>query len=295
MDVLLPVSLLLAAWSFPFSSSSSSSSFPHYLIQLNSRRSSCKPVPSSMRLCHGVGYSEMRLPNLLGHDTMKEALQQSASWEPLLSKRCHPDTKKFLCSLFAPVCISGVEEPIFPCRSLCEAVRDGCTPVMETFGFPWPEMLNCSRFPQGNGLCIPPAGPDDRQPLPKEAAVCAACLDTGHREKEFLENFCSQDFALKMSIKSLSGVEGDVRVVPEARGRTLYKRDGWSEEELKKPVLWLAGGEACSCQELAGPGGVVLALGRRVAGRLVISWVRKWRQGEKEMKKFSRAVRKLRC
>ncbi|XP_060086539.1 secreted frizzled-related protein 2-like, partial [Heteronotia binoei] len=125
--------------------------------------------------------------------------------------------------------------------------------------------------------------------------VCPACLDKGHKEKEFLEIFCSQDFALKMSVRSSSGVEGDLKVVPESRGRTLYKKDGWSEEELKKPVLWLAGGEACACPELAGPEFVVLAMGHRVAGRLVISWVRKWRHGEKELKKFSRAVRKLRC
>ncbi|XP_054830011.1 secreted frizzled-related protein 2-like [Eublepharis macularius] len=294
MDALLPFALLLAVWSLPFSSSSSSS-FPHHLVRLSSRRSNCKPVPTSMSLCHGVGYSEMRLPNLLGHDTMKEALQQAASWVPLLTKQCHRDTKKFLCSLFAPVCVSEVEEPIFPCRSLCENVRDGCTPVMAAFGFPWPEMLNCSRFPQGNELCIPPAGPEDRLPVLREDAVCAACLDKGQSEKEFLDNVCSQDFALKMIIKSLSGVEGDLQVVPESKGRTLYKQNGWSEEERKKPVLWLANGEACSCKELAGPGSVVLAMGHRVAGRLVILWVRKWRHGEKEMKKFSRAVRKLQC
>ncbi|KAL8191385.1 UNVERIFIED_CONTAM: hypothetical protein K2H54_073319 [Gekko kuhli] len=248
-----------------------------------------------MTLCHGVGYSEMRLPNLLGHDTVREVLQQSVSWVPLLTKQCHPDTKKFLCSLFAPVCLSELEEPVFPCRSLCEDVREGCSPVMAAFGFPWPEMLNCSRFPRGDELCIPPAGSEDGPPPPKEDAVCPACLDKGHNEQEFLEIFCSQDFALKMSIRSVSGVAGDLKVVAENRGRTLYRKDGWSEEELKKPVLWLAGGEACACQELVGPGAVVLAAGRRVAGRLVISWVRKWRHGEKEMKKFSRAVRKLRC
>ncbi|XP_061485166.1 secreted frizzled-related protein 2-like isoform X2 [Rhineura floridana] len=292
MDIRGALALLLAAWGC----SSSSSAFPYRLALPSSRRSSCKPVPSSMSLCHGVGYSEMRLPNLLGHDTMKEALQQAASWVPLLTKQCHRDTKKFLCSLFAPVCISELDEPIFPCRSLCEAVRDSCTPVMAAFGFPWPEMLNCSRFPRGNELCVPPAGPDDRVQLPKEDAVCTACLDTGHGEKEFLENVCTQDFALKMSIKSLSGIEGDFRVVPELRGRTLYKQDGWSEEELKKPVLWLTDGAACSCEELVtGPSSVALAMGHRVAGRLVISWVRRWRRGEKELKKFTRAVRKLQC
>ncbi|XP_026547490.1 secreted frizzled-related protein 2-like, partial [Notechis scutatus] len=163
MAVRAALLLLLALWA-----GCGLSSFPHHLVQLSSRRSACKPVPSSMSLCHGVGYSEMRLPNLLGHDTMKEALQQAASWVPLLTKQCHRETKKFLCSLFAPVCISQMEEPVFPCRSLCEAVRDSCLPVMAAFGFPWPEMLNCSRFPGGNELCIPPVGPEDQGQPPRE-------------------------------------------------------------------------------------------------------------------------------
>ncbi|XP_053167623.1 secreted frizzled-related protein 2-like [Hemicordylus capensis] len=289
MDILGPLALLLAAWSS--GGFSPSAAFRHPLMQPpSSRRSSCKPVPSSLSLCHGVGYSEMRLPNFLGHDTMKEVLQQATSWVPLLVKPCHPDTKKLLCSLFAPVCL---DEPVFPCRSLCEAVREGCTPFLAAYGFSWPEMLNCSQFPQGSELCIPPTGPDDRLQLQREDVVCAACLNASHSEKEFMEYVCAQDFALKMSIKSLSGVEGDLKVVPELR--TLYKLDGWSAEELRKPALWLTDGEGCTCEELAGPGSVVLAMGHRVAGRLVISWVRKWRRGEKELKQFSRAMRKRQC
>ncbi|KAJ6664772.1 hypothetical protein lerEdw1_005744 [Lerista edwardsae] len=294
MELLLgPFALLLAAWSC--CGGSSPPAFRHRLVHGSSGRSSCKPLPSSMGLCRGVGYSEMRLPNLLGHDSVKEALQQAASWVPLLTKQCHRDTQKFLCSLFAPVCLSELEQPVLPCRALCEAVRGGCTPVMAAFGFPWPEMLNCSRFPQGSELCIPPAGPEDRPEPRREDAVCAACLGRGHGEEEFLENVCTQDFALKMSIKSLSGVGGDLKVVLESKSRTLYRQDGWSEEDRKGPVLWLPGGGACSCEELGGPGSVVLAMGRRVAGRLVLSWVWRWRRGEKELRKFSRAVRKLQC
>ncbi len=53
------------------------------------------------------------------------------------------------------VCDCG---PVSPCRSLCEAVRDGCVPVMSAFGFPWPEMFNCTRFPRATELCIPATG-----------------------------------------------------------------------------------------------------------------------------------------
>lgn len=131
---------------------------PPSLVFSSSVRSVCKPIPSTLSLCHGIGYRQMRVPNLLGHDTLKEAQQQSAAWLPLISKLCHRDTKKFLCSLFAPVCLPELGGPVSPCRSLCEAVRDGCVPVMSAFGFPWPEMFNCSRFPRGTELCIPATG-----------------------------------------------------------------------------------------------------------------------------------------
>lgn len=124
----------------------------------SSVRSVCKPIPSTLSLCHGIGYRHMRVPNLLGHDTLREAQQQSAAWLPLISKLCHRDTKKFLCSLFAPVCLPEYSGPVSPCRSLCETVRDGCVPVMSAFGFPWPEMFNCTRFPRGTELCIPATG-----------------------------------------------------------------------------------------------------------------------------------------
>lgn len=132
----------------------------------------CVDIPTDLRLCHNVGYKKMRLPNLLDHETMPEVKQQAGSWVPLLAKRCHADTQVFLCSLFAPVCL---DRPIYPCRSLCEAVRDSCAPVMETYGFPWPEMLTCDKFPIDNDLCIPMqfTGNHATQP-PGRAAMCTA-------------------------------------------------------------------------------------------------------------------------
>ncbi|XP_073757839.1 secreted frizzled-related protein 1-like [Callorhinus ursinus] len=73
-----------------------------------------------MALCHDIGYTEMRLPNLLDHDTVAEALQQV----------------------------------IYSCRSLCEAVQASCAPIMACYGYPWPAILHCGRFPAGHGLCV---------------------------------------------------------------------------------------------------------------------------------------------
>ena len=63
----------------------------------------CVPIPANMTLCRNIGYTKMRLPNLLEHDTMQEVSQQAASWVPLLNVKCHDDSQLFLCSLFAPV------------------------------------------------------------------------------------------------------------------------------------------------------------------------------------------------
>lgn len=69
------------------------------------RSSQCVPIPKSMALCYGLGYTDMRLPNLLEHETVAEATQQASSWLPLLARECHPDARILLCSLLAPVCL----------------------------------------------------------------------------------------------------------------------------------------------------------------------------------------------
>lgn len=144
------------------------------------KKNNCKPIPANLLLCHDIEYAEMRLPNLLGHETMNEVLQQASSWIPLVQKQCHPDTRKFLCSLFAPVCLDDLDEPIQPCRSLCESVKYGCAPVMSAFGFPWPKMLDCDRFPLDNDLCIPPAGTDNLSVVTKEGKISLNCILVVH-------------------------------------------------------------------------------------------------------------------
>uniref|UniRef100_A0A665SW50 FZ domain-containing protein n=1 Tax=Echeneis naucrates TaxID=173247 RepID=A0A665SW50_ECHNA len=113
--------------------------------------SRCLPIPSGMALCQNIGYSAMRMPNLLGHESPAEAVQQSTSWLPLLARECHPDARIFLCSLFAPICLDRF---ISPCRSLCESVRDSCAPIMSCYGYAWPEILRCDQYPADHLMCI---------------------------------------------------------------------------------------------------------------------------------------------
>uniref|UniRef100_A0A4W6EWY6 Secreted frizzled-related protein 2 n=1 Tax=Lates calcarifer TaxID=8187 RepID=A0A4W6EWY6_LATCA len=216
------------------------------------KKNNCKQIPANLLLCHDIEYTEMRLPNLLGHETMNEVLQQASSWIPLVQKQCHPDTRKFLCSLFAPVCLDDLDEPIQPCRSLCESVKRGCAPVMSAFGFPWPKMLDCDRFPLDNDLCIPPAGNDNSVPVTKEVPrVCDACKETDENDNEIVDNLCKNDFALKIKVKEISYINGDTKIVPgdqEQDHLQAERRDGARPEEAGavaegRPAVYLRGDE----------------------------------------------------
>lgn len=65
----------------------------------------CVPVPPQMSVCQDVPYSEMRLPNLLGHTSLEEAVPRSEDWRTLLHTGCHPQARALVCSLVAPVCL----------------------------------------------------------------------------------------------------------------------------------------------------------------------------------------------
>ncbi|KAM8758185.1 secreted frizzled-related protein 5-like [Rhynchonycteris naso] len=160
-----------------------------------------------MALCQDIGYPEMRLPNLLDHDTVAEAIQQSASWLPLLARECHPDARLFLCSLFAPLYSSelgpdlGASSPrllrrvIYPCRSLCETVQASCAPIMACYGYPWPAILHCGRFPSGQRLCVSAISNGSHPGRPLPPASCRDCeLQEARSSKEVLDTLCTSDF-----------------------------------------------------------------------------------------------------
>ena len=132
----------------------------------------CTNIPKNMSLCSNINYNQMKVPNMIGHESVEEVciyelsinsvkffyfyikiVYQSSIWIPLVTIKCHKDTQLFLCSLFAPICL---DQPIYPCRSLCESVKRGCEVKMNQYSYQWPAMFNCSKFPDDNGLCIQP-------------------------------------------------------------------------------------------------------------------------------------------
>ncbi|XP_061842071.1 frizzled-10 [Nerophis lumbriciformis] len=111
----------------------------------------------SIPLCKDIGYNMTRMPNLMGHDSQKEAAMKLQEFATLIQFGCHGHLKFFLCSLYAPMCTEQVSNPIPACRVMCEQVKSKCLPILEQFNFPWPDSLDCARLPtknDPNNLCM---------------------------------------------------------------------------------------------------------------------------------------------
>lgn len=243
-------------------------------------------IPEDLRLCYNVGYNQMLLPNLLDHETLAEVRQQAGSWVPLVYKNCHPGTQVFLCSLFAPVCM---DRPVYPCRWLCEAVRDGCTPIMEAFGFPWPDMLTCDRFPAGD-VCIAMTAPNATEATKPTgfSQVCPPC-DNEMKTDAILEHMCASEFAFKTKIKEVKQENADRRVVLQKRKKSV-KAGNLKKKDLKKLVLYLKNGADCPCQQLDNLNNHYLIMGRKVDKQYLLTGIHKW---DKSSKEFKMAIKKL--
>ncbi|EDO38567.1 predicted protein [Nematostella vectensis] len=108
--------------------------------------SKCTPI--TIPLCMGIGYNATRFPNFLAQESQEEAAKRIHEFKPLIAVNCAPLLRFFLCSVFVPMCTKEVNVPIYACRSMCESARDGCSPMMQRFGFNWPDTLDCDRLPK---------------------------------------------------------------------------------------------------------------------------------------------------
>ncbi|CAL8104462.1 unnamed protein product [Calicophoron daubneyi] len=109
-----------------------------------------KCIPIEIPLCKNIGYNLTYMPNAFHHETQEEAGLEVHQFYPLVEINCSEDLRLFLCSMYTPICLPNWHYRLTACRSLCESARDGCMPVMQTYGFGWPERMNCDLLPEGN-------------------------------------------------------------------------------------------------------------------------------------------------
>jgi hypothetical protein len=134
-----------------------------YMPSMKMDKQRCEDIKIPM--CRGIGYNLTKFPNSLNIETQDEAGLEVHQFYPLVEINCSEDLKFFLCSMYTPICIEDYHQPLPACRSVCERARKGCEPIMENYGFPWPEKMACENLPvhgvEGN-LCMerPDAGED---------------------------------------------------------------------------------------------------------------------------------------
>uniref|UniRef100_A0A915DXR0 Frizzled-4 n=1 Tax=Ditylenchus dipsaci TaxID=166011 RepID=A0A915DXR0_9BILA len=147
----------------------------HRTIRRSSQANKCEKITATH--CLDIGYNLTRFPNFAGDDSSVSALEDFATFEPLISVKCSEQLKFFLCSVYFPMCTEKVSVAIGPCRPLCQQVQDSCINVLKEFGFSWPASLNCSKFPTANNenvMCMGGAmseqEPQEYQPKESEHA-----------------------------------------------------------------------------------------------------------------------------
>ncbi|XP_046895451.1 secreted frizzled-related protein 5 [Hypomesus transpacificus] len=262
--------------------------------------SRCVPVPSGMALCQDIGYDTMRMPNLLGHESPGEAVQQSASWLPLLARECHPDARIFLCSLFAPICLDRF---VSPCRSICEAVRDSCAPIMSCYGYPWPDILRCDQFPADHLMCISSITNASVSVSARghkvPQASCRDCeLEEASSAKDLLETFCRSDFVVKLRLTRLQSSQVSLTQFTLASRLEVLKHGPLLGGQIRSRMqLWLERDATCvrNMTRRQPRGGTFLVTGTMQGERLVVNKAFAWHKRDRNLMVAARKWKRHRC
>ncbi|XP_048159676.1 atrial natriuretic peptide-converting enzyme isoform X4 [Corvus hawaiiensis] len=97
---------------------------------------------------------------------------------------CYQHILLFGCSLAFPECIHDGDDSqvLLPCRTFCEAAKEGCEPVLGMVNASWPDFLKCSQFQNKTEndtttrICFSPHQGNGKQSLcgGEESFLCAS-------------------------------------------------------------------------------------------------------------------------
>ena len=116
----------------------------------------CRLVEPSPYLCPLRGSVwNTSYPNLFNHTSYSQAAQFLSSFADFIEVGCSEHLSHFLCYAVFPLCFAGTFHKVEPCREMCVAVRESCTPFLNNIGKKWPSELACNQFPPDRSkMCV---------------------------------------------------------------------------------------------------------------------------------------------
>ncbi|CAM4505578.1 unnamed protein product [Lepidochelys kempii] len=256
----------------------------------------CVTIPMEMGMCHSIGYSEMRLPNLMGHTSMAEVIPKSAEWQHFVQSGCHPHARTFLCSLFAPVCLDTF---IHPCRSMCVAVRDSCAPVLLCHGLAWPDSLYCDRFPADEDMCLASLSKEYKhihKELPKPICQTCPAVEEFFTQKRVLDVFCANNFAVKVKLSKKRTVSGDQEYNIECQVEFINQGLLLPYDTRNMIQQWLLMNENCTQRMTQTYRPMVyLIVGNIEEGTVLVNQIYRWQRRDSQLTLATRKWKHHKC
>uniref|UniRef100_A0A8D0BKC6 Corin, serine peptidase n=1 Tax=Salvator merianae TaxID=96440 RepID=A0A8D0BKC6_SALMN len=120
---------------------------PSTIQRVNMEKSSCINITYSQ--CQMLPYNHTTLIPVLSIVRSIEMEKFLKFFGYLSRLGCYQHIMLFGCSLALPECISDGGDKshgLLPCRSFCEAAKEGCEPVLGMVNSSWPEFLACTQF-----------------------------------------------------------------------------------------------------------------------------------------------------
>lgn len=103
----------------------------------------CLILDTTLSFCSSMGVESFTVPNYLNQSSVEEIQALLNEWAWLLSSNCHHSLEWFFCLLLVPKCGPPGLPPVWPCRSFCEVLRDGCWSLLDEGHLP----VECHTLP----------------------------------------------------------------------------------------------------------------------------------------------------
>ncbi|XP_066173143.1 atrial natriuretic peptide-converting enzyme isoform X2 [Sylvia atricapilla] len=155
---------------------------PSVSQKMDQKKSACRNITHSQ--CQMLPYNYTTVTSVLSIVKSVEMEKFLKFFSYLNRLNCYQHIMLFGCSLALPECISDSDDSqgLLPCRTFCEAAKEGCEPVLGMVNASWPDFLKCSQFQNKTEndtttrVCFSPHQEKGKQSLcgGKDSFLCAS-------------------------------------------------------------------------------------------------------------------------